>query len=127
MSAAPCSGLHALYRRRIRHYASGWGCKIYVYIRTRVHESVTKAFPLLAQHKVTQYLLFYVRGPHLIVKYIAQRRFLHPTPGKPGFFNYTLFKAELDKACKDKAHEIFSDAFCVEMEFLLDETPPVPV
>jgi len=52
-------------------------------------------------------------------------RFLHPTPGKPGFFNYTLFKAELDKACKDKAHEVFSDAFCVEMEFLLDEASSV--
>jgi len=48
-------------------------------------------------------------------------RFLHPIPGKPGFFEYTLFKAELDKACKDKKHEIFADAFRVEMEFFLDD------
>mmetsp|Transcript_26380 Transcript_26380/g.49300 ORF Transcript_26380/g.49300 Transcript_26380/m.49300 type:complete len:177 (+) Transcript_26380:1694-2224(+) len=70
---------------------------------------------------------FMSRSQKLFHFWLNTRRFLHPTPGKPGFFNYTLFKAELDKACKDKAHEIFSDAFCVEMEFLLDETPPVPV
>ena len=44
-------------------------------------------------------------------------RFLHPLPGKPGFFQYTLSKPELDKAHKDKKHEIFADNFRVEMEF----------
>jgi len=48
-------------------------------------------------------------------------RFLHPMKSKPGWFEYTLFKAELDKACKDKKHESFSDTFRVEMEFFLDE------
>jgi len=48
-------------------------------------------------------------------------RFLHSVPGKPGYFEYTLFKPELDKACKDKKHETFADNFRVEMEFFVDD------
>ena len=47
-------------------------------------------------------------------------RFLHPIPDKPGFLQYTLHKPELDKACKDKKHEIYPDNFRVEMEFFID-------
>jgi len=53
--------------------------------------------------------------------YWLNARFLHPIPGKPGFFSYTLYKAELDKACKDKKHEDYADNFRVEMEFCLDD------
>ncbi|GAB5361466.1 hypothetical protein AAMO2058_000715500 [Amorphochlora amoebiformis] len=48
-------------------------------------------------------------------------RFLHPIMGKPGYYEYTLYKAELDKACKDKKHELFADNFRVEMEFFTED------